>query len=510
MNNKTGKVIATSASVLVSVALTLGMAPASNAAPAPASTSISSAVSTSVSTSPVSSVSPVTAVNLPKALMVPQAVQSDYYAAETLRIINKYRADRGMGPLKWNQPIADVSQAWAVHLGEAMKDPNFDWANIHRSDAGGSLIPRGASWYREVVVFSFTPQQSVDWWMGSPGHRDAIMSPKATDIGIGYVVPTSGPYKGWNQMVANLGAYASTSTPAPAPAPPTGSSIGTAKTVYDVNFRSGPSTGYASYQMVPQGSTVNVLGPSSNGWTPVAFNGKTGYISSDYLTATVATPAPAPAPAPVVDKVIGTAATTTYVNFRTQPSTSAPIHELMGPGVKVNVLANSVNGWTKVSYNGRTGYLFSDYVSSTTATPAPAPAPAPAVDQVVGTAKTVYAVNHRAGAGTNTGILQVVPQGATVNLLSGDVNGWTKVSYNGKTGYINTPYLQSTTASTPAKSTATTVYAVNFRSGPSTAYGVFQVVPQGATVNVLAASSGGWTKVSFNGNTGFISSDYLR
>lgn len=500
MNNKTGKAIATSASVLVSVALTLGLAPASNAAAAPVS--LSPAVSSSVSTSLVSSVAPLSAVNLPKALTVPQAAQSDYYASETLRIINKYRADRGMGPLKWNQPIADVSQAWAAHLGEAMKDPNFDWANIHRADAGGSLIPRGASWYREVIVMSFTPQQSVDWWMSSPGHRDAIMSPLATDIGIGYVVPTSGPYKGWNQMVANLGAYAST----PAPVLPAGSSIGTAKTVYAVNFRSGPSTGYASYQMVPQGSTVNVLGSSSGGWTPVSFNGKSGYISSDYLTATVATPAPTPTPAPTVEKPIGTAATTTYVNFRPQPSTSSSIYELLNPGVKVDVLANSVNGWTKVSYQGRVGYLFSDYVSATTA----AATPSPAVDQVVGTAKAIYAVNHRAGAGTNTGIVQVVPQGATVNLLGKDVNGWTKVSYNGKTGYISTPYLLSTTAAAPAKSTANTVYAVNFRSGPSTAYSVFQVVPQGATVNVLATSSGGWTKVSFNGNTGYISSDYLR
>lgn len=509
MNNKTGKVIATSASVLVSVALTLGMAPASIAAPAPSS--ISSAVTTSVSATNVSTVSPVA---LPTVLTVPKVAQSDWYASESLRIINKYRADRGMGPLQWSQPIADVSQGWAAHLGEAMKSPSFDWANIHRADAGGSLIPSGASWYREVVVFSFTPQQSVDWWMGSPGHRDAIMSPKATHIGIGHVTPTSGPYAGWNQMVANLAAYSSAPAPAPAPVLPSGSIIGTAKTTFDVNFRSGPSTGYTSYQMVPQGSTVNVLGASSNGWTPVSFNGKSGYISTPYLTATVATPAPAPAPtpapAPVADTVIGTSTTNTYVNFRSGPSTTSGVHELVGPGVKVNILGNSVNGWTKASYNGRTGYFFSQYLNATTPVNAPAPAPAPAVDPVIGTAKTIYAVNHRAGAGTNTGVLQLVPQGATVNLLGASVNGWTKASYNGKTGYISTPYLQATATAAPVQTTQTTTYAVNFRSGPSTGYSILQVVPQGAKVTVVAASSGGWTKVTFNGKTGYISSDYLR
>lgn len=516
MNHKTGRVFATSASVLVSVALTLGLAPASSAAIPSAPSSISSAVSTSVSATQVSTVSP---VSIPTTVVRPMVAQSDWYAAESLRIINKYRSDRGMGPLQWSQPIADVSQGWANHLGEAMKNPYFDWSGIHRSDAGGSLIPSGATWYREVVVFSFTPQQSVDWWMGSPGHRDAIMSPKATHIGMGHVTPTSGPYKGWNQMVANLAAYPSAApAPAPTPAPSHGSVIGTAKTTFDVNFRSGPSTGYPSYQMVPQGSTVNVHGSSVNGWTPVSFNGKSGYISSPYLTATVATPAPAPTPppvltpAPVNEQVIGTTTTNTYVNFRSGPSTGSTVFELVNPGTKVNVLSNSVNGWTKASYNGRTGYFFSQYLNATSAIPAPTPAPAPApvVDKVIGTAKTIYAVNHRAGTSTSTGILQMIPQNATVNLLGASVDGWTKVSYNGKTGYVSSPYLQSTTVAAPAQTIASTIYAVNFRSGPSTGYSVLQVVPQGAKVTVLAASSGGWTKVSYNGKTGYISSDYLR
>lgn len=143
---------------------------------------------------------------------------ADPYTAQVLSLINQQRAAVGSAPVKWNQAIGNVSQDWAVHLGEATKSSTFDWNTIHRSDAGGSLIPPGATWYREIVGFNGSAQSIVDWWMGSASHKAAMLDPKATDIGIGYVVPTSGPYAGWHMVVSNLAAYSS-STTAPAPLP---------------------------------------------------------------------------------------------------------------------------------------------------------------------------------------------------------------------------------------------------------------------------------------------------
>lgn len=485
---KTGTIVSASAAAMLTMALTVGLAPASQAAPlAPAVTASATTISTTI----------------PASLNVTASVQSDWYASRTLDIINQRRAERGLKPLRWNQAISDVSQDWANHLGRVTASTSFNWANIHRPDAGGSLIPRGATWYREVVVFSFTPEQSVDWWMNSPGHRDAIMSPTATDIGIGYVTGGPGQYSGWKQMVANLAAYP-TSTPAPAPAPPTGATIGTAKTTYDVNFRSGPSTGYSTYGLVPAGSTVNILGSSSNGWTPVNWNGRNGYISTDYLSATVATPAPAPAPAPA-EQVIGSAKTLFGVNFRSGPGLNNSIYQMIPQGATVNLLSNSVNGWHKVSYAGKTGYVSSPYLALTASNPAPSPAPvvsAPA-EPVIGSANTIYAVNFRAGASTGTAVTGVVPQGTKVDLLGASVNGWTKVSWNGKTGYISTPYLNI------AGATQRATENVNFRTGASTNTGIIQVIPAGSTVKVITPSANGWTQVSFNGRTGYIYSIYL-
>lgn len=137
---------------------------------------------------------------------------TDAYNSQVLSLINQKRAAAGVSPVGWNQKIGNVSQDWAVHLGEVTKSSTFDWNSIHRSDAGGSLLPSGATWYREIIAFNGTAQSIVDWWMSSASHKAAMLDPKATDIGIGYVVPTSGPYAGLHMVVSNLAAYPQSSS----------------------------------------------------------------------------------------------------------------------------------------------------------------------------------------------------------------------------------------------------------------------------------------------------------
>ncbi len=56
----------------------------------------------------------------------------------------------------------------------------------------------------------------------------------------------------------------------------------------------------------------------------------------------------------------------------------------------------------------------------------------------------------------------------------------------------------------PAQSTV----ALNVRSGPSTGYGVVDVLYQGETVNV-SSCSGGWCYITHNGPDGYVSGRYL-
>jgi len=152
------------------------------------------------------------------AAFVPATSYADSFTKQTFDLINAERVKVGSRPFVWNQKIANVSQDWANQLGVATMDPNWNITNIHRTDAGGNEIPAGSTWYRENIGFNFSPAQLVAWWMNSPGHKAAMLDPRGTDAGLGYVVPTTGPYAGWHLMVSNMAGYATTPAPAPAPA----------------------------------------------------------------------------------------------------------------------------------------------------------------------------------------------------------------------------------------------------------------------------------------------------
>lgn len=147
------------------------------------------------------------------------SLRTDKFAGQVFDLMNSKRRAAGLPALTWNQPIADVSQAWANNLEVRTADPNFDMNTIHRADAGGSLIPKGANMYSEIIAFNFSAEQVVDWWMNSPGHKAAMLDKRSTHAGVGFVVPTSGPYKGWYLVVSNLAGYPSNVKPPAKPSP---------------------------------------------------------------------------------------------------------------------------------------------------------------------------------------------------------------------------------------------------------------------------------------------------
>lgn len=232
----------------------------------------------------------------PAPTVVSATAYSDPFTKKVHDLMNAERAKVGARPLVYNQRIADVSQDWANKLGVATMDPSFNWANIHRPDAGGSLIPSGYFMYRENVGFNFTPEQIVDWWMNSPGHRDAMLHPQLTDGGLGYVVPTSGPYAGWHLVVSNMAGYTSTPAPTPAPLPSTQSPIAMKAATYNGSL--GPAAGPevyglkngGSYQCFSVGCILHspatgarlTMGAIRDRWAGTGFeNGRLGYPVSD-------------------------------------------------------------------------------------------------------------------------------------------------------------------------------------------------------------------------------------
>jgi LysM repeat protein len=69
-------------------------------------------------------------------------------------------------------------------------------------------------------------------------------------------------------------------TPPPAPV------VVTARTTVNLNFRTGPSTGYGIIYTIPAGTSVNVIARGPSGWIKVQYGGRTGWVAGWYCTIT--------------------------------------------------------------------------------------------------------------------------------------------------------------------------------------------------------------------------------
>ena len=207
-----------------------------------------------------------------------------------------------------------------------------------------------------------------------------------------------------------------------------------------VHFRTGAGTNYSSMGVLDTGVKVTYISESGN-WTKVQYNSKTGYICSDYLKKESST---------------STTTNTMYVtasaglNLRKGPSTSYAVIKTLSKGTEVTVVSSS-NGWSKVNAGGVSGYVSSDYLSSTK----PSTGSSSSNESTSNSTSTMYTtdrLNLRKGAGTSYSVITTLDKGIAVTVHSSS-NGWSKVSVNGMTGYVSSSYLSSTKPSNSSSST---------------------------------------------------------
>lgn len=132
-------------------------------------------------------------------------------------------------------------------------------------------------------------------------------------------------------------------------------------------------------------------------------------------------------------------------------------------------------------------------------------------------------LNVRKGPGTSYSKLGALAYKTTVNVL-GTTDGWYKINYSGQTGYICSQYTSysggetssggsssggGTTSSSGGSQYTVTATSLNVRKGAGTSYGILGQLSSGTTVTALGESSG-WLKISFKGQTGWISKKYTK
>lgn len=120
-----------------------------------------------------------------------------------------------------------------------------------------------------------------------------------------------------------------------------------------VNVRSSDSEQADKLGKVTGGTKVEVQEVRVNGWTKIVYEGKDGYIKSEYLQMVESADGQA---------AIGTVTATTNINVRSAASETAERLGVLAGGESLELLANE-DGWCKVKYNGQVGYVKADYVT---------------------------------------------------------------------------------------------------------------------------------------------------
>lgn len=133
------------------------------------------------------------------------------------------------------------------------------------------------------------------------------------------------------------------------------------------------------------------------------------------------------------------------LRLRSTPTAEGEILATASNGTNVVVLEEAEDGWYKVNYNSVEGYMSGEYLDVATKAD---------TDLGYGKVDTDGSIlNMRSGASTSFDSLSSIPSG-TVLELEGVYEGWYKVTYAGKTGYVSSDYITITTEPATSSSSA--------------------------------------------------------
>ncbi|EOO70883.1 N-acetylmuramoyl-L-alanine amidase [Bacillus cereus BAG1O-1] len=218
--------------------------------------------------------------------------------------------------------------------------------------------------------------------------------------------------------------------------------------VSSLRVRTGPSTSHTTIGSVKKGQVVQVVGEVQD-WFKINYAGQTAYLSKDYVTKGGSNENTTQGNNQEQNNNVTVQTGGTYVvnatslRVRTGPAT---YHSVIGGvlnGMKLNVVG-SEGSWFKVNYQGKTGYVSSEFVKFVKGgTTTPEQPEQPNQGAIGDYYINASALNVRSGEGTNYRIIGALPQGQKVQVIS-ENSGWSKINYNGQTGYIGTRFLSKT------------------------------------------------------------------
>ncbi|GAA0441301.1 hypothetical protein GCM10008983_18020 [Lentibacillus halophilus] len=116
-----------------------------------------------------------------------QSQQLSEFEQQVVELTNQERTSQGLDPLKVDTELSKVARKKSQDMADngyfAHNSPNYGSPFDMMEQFGISYQTAGEN----IAKGQSTPQQVVDGWMNSEGHRENIMNPDFTHIGVGYV-----------------------------------------------------------------------------------------------------------------------------------------------------------------------------------------------------------------------------------------------------------------------------------------------------------------------------------
>ncbi len=247
---------------------------------------------------------------------------------------------------------------------------------------------------------------------------------------------------------------------------------------------------------IPKGTIVSTSKKIGN-WYYVSYNGKKGYINmADF--------------AKNIDVKYETTPTTYYFTKTQTKLYSAPENDQkeltsvdMNNGFASTQKATDSTGkiWYQVTLNNQKYYINS-------------------LDVSANSFSTFTQTNYKAlketyvyeSYGNAFAKLATIPKDTVVSSTK-KIGNWYSVTYNGKTGYVNTNdfgKVDNVTVVDIPDTAFTTTADLNLRASYDAASAAIIVIPKSSNVLATQKASNGWYKVAFNGKTGYVAGAYLK
>ncbi len=227
--------------------------------------------------------------------------------------------------------------------------------------------------------------------------------------------------------------------------------------------------------------------------------------------------------------------TTSALDMREKMSLSSSVRTIIPKGAEVKVVDSSFADWWEVYFKGKTGYVFSRYLTydeknNYTSASSKANSNYWATSDLYKSKPSYFAtvaLSLRENMSSSSAIIGKVPKGAEVKVINSSFKDWKEVYYNGKTGFISSKYLsdhkndnRSSVASASLnywhandtyeeKPIYFTSAILSLREHASSSSTIITEIPKGAAVKVVNSFIGDWWLVHYNGKTGHIAKKYL-